>query len=95
MAEMNKNPNWVMLQSAEHFEAVVDGSMKLEPYKSMERSEARRVIAGLTILGARRMPDDVDVWYTEVSVADIEEAKRLCDEAEAQGRFPFGFRRPD
>lgn len=85
------NSNGVASQSAEHFEAAVDEHMKLEPYKGMERSEARRIMAGLTIWGALRMPEDVDEWSVEVSVEDIEEAKVLCDEAEAQRLFPFGF----
>ena len=52
-------------QSAQHFEAAVDEWMKLEPWKGMKRNEARRIIAGLMILGARRVPEDVDVWQSD------------------------------
>jgi catechol 2,3-dioxygenase-like lactoylglutathione lyase family enzyme len=88
--EVNKNPNMVACQSAQHFEAVVDAWMGQDPWKGMDRNEARRIIAGLNILVAQRVPVDVDYGYVEFSESDIEEAGRLCDEAEAQGRVPFG-----
>jgi hypothetical protein len=91
---MNTNPNFVMCQSAEQFEAAVDAWMQQDPWKGMDRREARRVIAGLGFLIEQRVPEDVDYGQIELSEADIEEAKRLCDEAEARGRFPFGFPMP-
>jgi hypothetical protein len=90
-SNLNRNPDWVICQSAEQFEAMVDERMQHEPWKGMDRSEARRIIAGMGILAERRMPEDVDLMEVELSEADLEEAKRLCEEAEAQGRHPFGF----
>ena len=77
-------PQIVAAQSLEHFEKVVDSWMQREPFKSMDRSEARRVIAGIPLLMAQRGPvDPENPRKIELSQTDLEEAKRLCDEAEA------------